>query len=98
MFIFSLVSGHSMPRKYKRPVGAQKYKDYTDDTLEKAVDEVKKGVSLRQAAQKFGISRCALTEAVRGKTRKVGRPCVFSTDDENKLAECVSMAGEWGFP
>lgn len=92
------VSGHAMPRNYKRPIGARKYKDYTDETLVKAVEEVKKGVSLRKAAEQFGISRCALTAAVKGNTKKVGRPFILSTDDQQILAECIGMSAEWGFP
>lgn len=81
-----------MPRTYRRPVGARKYKDYTDENLAKAVDAVRNGLSLRQAAEQYCISRTAITTAVRG------RPCILSAGEEQQLVECVTLAGDWGFP
>lgn len=87
-----------MPRTYRRPVGARKYKDYTDENLAKAVDAVRNGLSLRQAAEQYCISRTAITTAVRGKPNKVGRPCILSAGEEQQLVECVTLSGDWGFP
>lgn len=88
-----------MPRIYRRPVGARKYKDFSDEQLASAVKAVKDdGLSLRKAAEQYGISRCALTAAVKGKPNKVGRPCILSPLEENQLVECVTLAGKWGFP
>lgn len=86
-----------MPRNPKKKLGTRKYRDYTDETLKIAVEEVKKGSSLRKVAEKFGISRFALTSALKGKANKCGRPPVLSSEEERRLVECISMAGEWGF-
>lgn len=51
-----------------------------------------------KVAEKFGISRFALTAALKGKANKFGRPPVLNSDEERRLIECISMAGEWGFP
>lgn len=87
-----------MPRKHERRIGARTYKDYTEDQVKEAVEEVRTGLSLRKAAEKFGISRCALTAAVKGKRNKVGRPFVLPIEEQKKLAECMILAGDWGFP
>lgn len=76
----------------------RKYKDYTDENLAKAVDAVRNGLSLRQAAEQYCISRTAITTAVRGNPNKVGRPCILSAGEEQQLVECVTLAGDWGFP
>lgn len=67
-----------MMRNQTRAVGARKYRDFLSEQLEKAVEAVKSGVSLRKAEEKFGIQRCFINRAVRGKNRgKAGRPFVF---------------------
>ncbi|XP_012563137.1 uncharacterized protein LOC105847861 [Hydra vulgaris] len=90
--------GLKMPRNPKKKLGSRKYKDYTDETLKIAVEEVKKGSSLRKIAEKFAISRFALTAAQKGKVNKCGRPPVLNSEEERRLLESISMAGEWGFP
>lgn len=59
---------------------------------------MKRGTSLKKVAEKFGISRFALTAALKGKANKFGRPPVLNSAEERRLIECISMAGEWVFP
>jgi hypothetical protein len=93
------VSGQIMVRDQKRAIGARKYKDFSPQQLEKAVEAVKSGMSLRKAQDKFGVPRCSINRAITGKhTGKVGRPYVLSEIDQNVLATCISAAGDWGFP
>lgn len=88
-----------MVRNQKRAVGARKYKDFSQQQLEKAVEAVKSGMSLRKAQDKFGVPRCSINRKIKGKhSGKVGRPYVLSDMDQKKLATCVSAAGDWGFP
>lgn len=88
-----------MVRTYKRMPGARKYKDYTEDQLDKAIEAVRNGTSLRKAAEEFGVSRCSINRAINLKNRgKVGRPSVFSDEEQQTLAQCLCMAGDWGFP
>ena len=83
---------------YQRCPGARKYKDYSEGSLEKAVEAVRKGLSCRKAAIEFGIARATLNRAVSGPINKPGRPYVLPVEEQQKLAECISMAGEWGSP
>ncbi|XP_039275824.1 uncharacterized protein LOC120349519 [Nilaparvata lugens] len=77
-------AGQIMPRVQKRAVGARKYKDFSSQQLEKAVEAVKSGLSLRKAQEKFGVPRCSINRAITGKhSGKVGRPFVLSETDQN---------------
>ncbi|XP_046689276.1 MFS-type transporter clz9-like [Homalodisca vitripennis] len=88
-----------MVLKYHRPSGSRSYKDYSEESLKKAVVAVKSGIFRRKAAVEFGIPRATLNRAVEDKPlNKVGWPCVLSEEEQVRLAECVSLAGDWGFP
>lgn len=89
-----------MPRNPKRHPGARKYKDYSKESLQKAIEAVNSGKStLRKAAEEFGISRATISRRINGENAgKVGRPCVLLEEDERSLVQCITAAGEWGFP
>lgn len=57
-----------MVYNYQRTPRAQKYRDYSDDALNKAVEAVKIGLSHQKGAIKFGISRATINRAVNVKT------------------------------
>ena len=60
-----------MPRKYEKPPGTRNYQNYTEETLEKAAFLVKtKQISLRKAAQEFGISKSTIDNKVKEKHQK----------------------------
>lgn len=88
-----------MPRTYKRALGSRKYKDYSQEKLQQAVEAVRNGASVRQASLEFGPSRATITKILNGgKSGKVGKPYVLSDEEQEKLAQCLSVAGDWGFP
>lgn len=88
-----------MPRTYKRALGSRKYKDYSEEKLQQAVEAVRNGVSVRQASLEFGPSRATITKVLGGvKPGKVGKPYVLSEEEQEKLAQCLSVAADWGFP
>lgn len=99
LYGFVLVPGLVMVRNQTRAVGSRKYRDFSSEQFEKAVEAVKSGISLRKAEEQFGIPRCSLNRAVRGENRgKAGRPFVLNEVDQNTLARCLCAAGDWGFP
>ena len=50
-----------MVRKHKRKIGARKYSDYTPETLEQAVSDVRNGLlSIREAAFKYGLPKTTI--------------------------------------
>lgn len=62
-----------MVRNYQKPARSRKYKHYSEDTLERAVETVKNGLPIRKASENFGISRCALSAAIVINTNPVQR-------------------------
>lgn len=68
-----------MPRAFKRTVGSRKYKDYSNESLQKAVEAVKNGTSLRQASLESGPSRATIKKILDG---KVGKPFVLSEEEQ----------------
>ena len=49
-----------MPATYKRKIGSRNYHDYDDENIEMDVKAVEGGLSLRQAAEKFGIPKSTI--------------------------------------
>lgn len=88
-----------MPRTYKRTLGSRKYKDYPQENLQKAVEAAKNGTSIRQASLEFGPSRATISKLLSGgKIEKVGKPFVLTDEEQKKLAQCLCVAADWGFP
>jgi len=56
-----------MPRVYKRRVDARAYSNYTADTLNKAIEAVANGQSLRSAEKEFKIPRATLQRKINGR-------------------------------
>lgn len=89
-----------MPRIYKRQAGARCYRNYSDETLAKALNEIRKGnLSINKASKTFSISAATISRKLREKHMgSVGRPTTLSDDDEQCLAQCLILSSEWGFP
>ncbi|KAG5877129.1 hypothetical protein JTB14_031281 [Gonioctena quinquepunctata] len=68
-----------MPRQYKRNIGCRKYRDFTNEQLQKAIARVRRGQSIRKVTEQYHIPKSTLNRHLRGKqTSKYGRPCVFT--------------------
>lgn len=88
-----------MAPRARRVLRARPYRNFTDETLENALNEVQNGSTLRDAAKKFGIPTCTLSRKSRGLfPGKYGGQTVLSKDDERQLTDGIILAGEWGFP
>lgn len=88
-----------MPRKYIRKQGSRLYQDYTDETLHKAVEAVKGGLSTRKAEKKFGVPRRTLGYKVKGEhASPVGRPTVLASEEEHCFKQHILAMSEYGFP
>lgn len=100
LLIFSVrPTAPKMVRKYKKPPGARTYKNFSYATLKSALDEIRKGLTLNKASEKYGINKSTLSRRSRGKnTQNVGCPTVFNENNEKCLAESLILASEWGFP
>ncbi|KAI4466880.1 helix-turn-helix psq domain [Holotrichia oblita] len=89
-----------MVRKYKRNIGVRRYRDYTDENLEEALQKVTVNeYSLRKAASEYGIPFGTLYNKYKGlHVRKVGHPTIFSAQEEQNLVKCAAVCGDWGYP
>lgn len=75
------------------------YHTFDDDSIGRASDAVRKGMSYRKAEKKFGVPKSSIQRKVKNiQQQKYGRPPVFTIEEENKLSECLSLTAEWGFP
>lgn len=88
-----VVTADTMPRQYVRPVGCRSYKNYTEETLQKVLDEIRsKSISVRAAAEKYGVHRNTLSSKLKGKApRKPGGQTVFSEHEERAF---ISKSGK----
>ena len=76
-----------MPRQHKRKLGAQRYCDYSDETLQAAVHAVKSGkMSSYKAEEKYGIPRRTIVNKVKGwHSKPFGKPTVLHLKKWNSL-------------
>ncbi|KAF2887830.1 hypothetical protein ILUMI_18343 [Ignelater luminosus] len=87
--------------KYKKKLGSKNYKNYSSETLTKALNEIRsKKLSLNQASAKYGICKGTLSHKLREKhnNTKPGRPNVLDDNEEKALVHIVIETAEWGFP
>ena len=83
-------------RKRKRSIN-----DYKEDTLVEAIEKVKAGeFSVYMAHRVYKIPRSTIQNHVDGKSSgfRVGRPPLFSDEQEKLLVDLVIQLAEWGHP
>ncbi|KAF2886232.1 hypothetical protein ILUMI_19941 [Ignelater luminosus] len=87
-------------RKCKKKLGSRNYKNYSPETLIKALNEIRsKKLSLSQSSAKYGICKGTLSHNLRKKhiNTKPGRPNVLDDDEEKALVHILMKTAEWGF-
>ena len=79
-----------------------KYKSYDVESLKNAIiEDVRKGMSIRQAAETYGVSKSTLGDRVSGKVKedcKPGPPPYLTCLEEEELASFLIRCAEIGFP
>ncbi|KAJ8943078.1 hypothetical protein NQ314_009838 [Rhamnusium bicolor] len=87
-------------RHYKRKLGARSYKDYSEVSVEEALQRIiDDGWSLRKAAQNHKIPYGTLNNRLTGRhVKKNGGQTSLSANEEKPMIELCSLCGEWGFP
>lgn len=74
---------------------------YTDDDVQKALEDIKNGAKIQSTAKKHGIPRSTLSDKVSGKSprvRKMGPETILSIEEENVLERWVLHLAAAGFP
>lgn len=89
-----------MPRKHVRLLGSRKYRDYTSDKLEEAIEVVADGsLTIREASRRFAIPYGTTYNKFKGKHGNIpGRPTVFTKQEELAILEAAAKCSDWGFP
>lgn len=85
-----------MLRTYKRQLGSRAYQNYSPSRLQKAIEDVKGNkLSIRKAAEKWGVPKSIISNAVANKSnRKVGGQTVLSDDEERQLIQGITTSSE----
>jgi len=73
-------------------------KNRKHESLLKAVEEVRKGVSIRGAARQYGVSRSTLSDRVRVGYCDNKKSALFSKDEEHELCEWAEQKADIGMP
>ena len=72
---------------------------YNQDAMLAAIRAVKAGMSVKAAAEEFGVKRTTLGDRASGRTQLApGRPTQLTHDEERILLERAILLGTWGFP
>lgn len=89
-----------MPRVYKRTAGSRSYADYTQETLNEALDKIcKKELSFRKASETYKISLSTIKQKLKGlHSKSFGGQQVIDFKVEEKFAKYVIVCSEFGFP
>ncbi|CAG9759599.1 unnamed protein product [Ceutorhynchus assimilis] len=90
----------NMVRKYQRTLGVRKYKDYKEEVVEEALGKVTEdNFSIRKASVQYGIPFGTLYNRYKGlHIRSVGRPTLFTPQEELQLVKSAATCGDWGYP
>lgn len=90
----------NMPRNYVRQVGSRRYVDYSNETLQKCLDDIRSGRHTQtSASQAYNIPRSTIKNKLKDVfNKKPGRPTVLSEDQEKAFEEHIFKMAEFGFP
>jgi hypothetical protein len=79
-FVLDTCKQGKIPRKYKRPLGTRQYANYSEENLERCLEDIRTGVmSQRVAAAHYQIPRSTVKNKFKGDfNRKPGRPTMLS--------------------
>ncbi|KAF2891560.1 hypothetical protein ILUMI_14613 [Ignelater luminosus] len=84
-------------RKYKKKLGRKNYRNYSSETLTKALNEIRsKKLLLNRASAKYEICKGTLSHKLREKhnNTKPGRPNVLDDNEEKALVHILMKTAE----
>lgn len=89
-----------MPRVYKRKLGARQYANYSSETLEKCLNDVRnKVLTQRAAAAVYKIPRSTIKNKLAGLVqKKAGGQTIFTNEEENAFVSHLITMSEFSFP
>lgn len=89
-----------MPNVYKRKVGSRNYRNYTDETLNKCLDDImNKKITQREAEKLYNIPRRTINYKLKKQhDNNWGRPTIFTENEEKCFTEHIIYMSDYGFP
>ena len=89
-----------MPRNYKQTPGSRTYHNYTDETLQKCLSQLKDNkILMKAASQKYSIPYRAIRNKINGwHSKQYGGQKQLSGSFENTLVGTIDELTEWKVP
>ena len=89
-----------MGRVYRKKLGGHHYQNYSENSLQKALADIKaKNKSIRQAAEYYKIPKSTLSDKIRERHPLTpGAQTVLTKNEEDNLVQGLLKAAEWGCP
>ena len=89
-----------MPRNYKQTPGSRTYHNYTDETLQKCLSQLKDNkILMKAASQKYSIPYRAIRNKINGwRSKQYGGQKQLSGSFENTLVGTIDELSEWKVP
>lgn len=89
-----------MPNVHRRIIGSRQYQNYTEETLNKCLNDIKNKIRTQRNASKFyNIPRRTINYKLQEKhTNLVGRPNAFTIKEEKGFVDHIIKMSEFGFP
>ena len=89
-----------MPRNYKQTPGSRTYHNYTDETLQKCLSQLKDNkILMKAASQKYSIPYRAIRNKINGwHSKQYGGQKQLSGSFENTLVGTIDELSEWKVP
>ena len=89
-----------MPNNYQRKRGSRAYQNYTDETLSRAIDEIRKGLkSIRKASLTYKIPRSTLANKILHRHKKsAGGQTRLSDQCETMIVSALNILTKWKVP
>jgi len=89
-----------MSKVHKRAVGSRQFHDYTEETLNKCLSDIKnKVMTQRNATKVYNIPCRTINYKLEEQhTKSFGQPNAFSEAEEKSFVDHIIKMSEFGFP
>lgn len=85
-----------MPNYYKRTPGSRTYRNFSEETLKNALNEIRNNrLTYRQASDEYGIPISTLSR--KKNQLNLNQTALTSTEEDN-IVETILFASDWGYP
>lgn len=87
-------------KKMTKKASPKQRMNYSREQMDKAIEDVKSGMSCSEASKKYGVPRVTLLYKVQGKfkDKKCGRESYLTSEEERLLVDWIIQTGKAGFP